>query len=93
MLFFVIMIKNGVHKMKSERELFKLATDMSFINDKLQDEKTDDFVREELHEEANKIRDILFKKNYDVNTFLYYQELYKKMSVKEYYKFLDILGK
>lgn len=79
--------------LKSERELFKLATDMSFINDKLQDEKTDDFVREELIEEANKIRDILFKKNYDVNTFLYYQKIYKKMSVKEYYEFLDTLDK
>ena len=79
--------------MKSEKELFKLATDMSFITDKLQDEKINDFVREELIEEANKIRDILFKKNYDVNMFLHYQEIYKKMSVKEYYKFLDTLDK
>lgn len=79
--------------MRSERELFKLATDMSFINDKLQDERTNDFDREELIEEANKIRDVLFKKNYDVNTFLHYQEIYKKMSVKEYYEFLDTLDK
>ena len=79
--------------MKSEKELFKLATDMSFITDKLQDEKTDDFVREELIEEANRIRDILLKKNYDVNMFLHYQEIYKKMSVKQYYEFLDTLDK
>ena len=79
--------------MKSEKELFTLATDMSFITDKLQDEKTDDFVREELIEEASRIRDILLKKNYDVNMFLHYQEIYKKMSIKQYYEFLDTLDK
>lgn len=77
--------------MRSEKELFKLATDMLFINDKLQDEKTNDFVREELIEEANRIRSILLKKNYDVNMFLHYQEIYKKMSIKEYFEFIKTL--
>ena len=76
--------------MRSEKELFKLATDMSFIEDKLQDDP-DEWVKEELHEEAKKIRDILFRKNYDVNTFLYYKELYKTLTVAEYYKFIDTL--
>lgn len=76
--------------MRSEKELFKLATDMSFIEDKLQDDP-DEWVKEELHEEAKKIRDILLRKNYNVNTFLYYKELYKTLTVAEYYEFIDKL--
>lgn len=76
--------------MKSEKELFKLATDMSFIEDKLQ-EDINDFTREELLEEAARIRNILFKKCYDVNTFLYYKELYKTLSVAEYFEFIKTL--
>ena len=76
--------------MKSEKELFKLATDMSFIEDKLQD-NVNEMVREELNEEAAKIRNILLQKNYDVNTFLYYKDLYKTMTIAEYYKFIDTL--
>ena len=76
--------------MRSEKELFKLATDMFFIENKLQ-EHPDELVTEELKAEAKKIRNILLKKNYDVNTFLYYKELYKTMTVAEYYAFLDTL--
>ena len=76
--------------MRSEKELFKLAKDMTFIEDKLQ-ENISNFVREELIEEANKIRNILFKKNYDVNMFLYYKDLYKTLSVAEYYEFIKTL--
>lgn len=78
--------------MKSEKELFTLAKDMSFIEDTLQKD-VDEMVREELTAEAKKIRNILLKKNYDVNTFLYYKDLYKTMTVAEYYKFIDSLEK
>lgn len=76
--------------MRSEKELFKLAKDMAFIEDKLQ-ENISSFVREELLEEASNIRNILFKKNYDVNMFLYYKDLYKTLSVAEYYEFIKTL--
>ena len=76
--------------MRSEKELFKLATDMSFIEDKLQ-ENINDFTRDELLEEAKRIRNILLKKNYDVGMFLYYKDLYKTLSVKEYYEFIKTL--
>lgn len=76
--------------MRSEKELFKLATDMVFIENKLET-TCDELVKEELYEEAIKIRNILLKKNYDVNMFLYYQEIYKKMSVPEYYEFIKTL--
>ena len=69
---------------KSERELFTLASDMSYIEDKLQ-ENISEIARKELIEEASKIRDTLLEKNYDVNKFLYYKEFYKTLTVPEYY--------
>lgn len=76
--------------MKSEKELFTLAKDMVFIEDRLQD-NYNALEREELTEEAAKIRNTLLKKNYDVNTFLYYKDLYKTMSIAEYYEFIKTL--
>ena len=76
--------------MRSEKELFKLATDMVFIENKLET-TYDEWVKEELYEEIDRIGNILLQKNYDVNMFLYYQEIYKKMSVAEYYEFIKTL--
>ena len=76
--------------MRSEKELFALAKDMVFIKNTLQG-NTNEMVREELHEEAAKIRNTLLKKNYDVNTFLHYKEIYKEMTIAEYYEFLKTL--
>ena len=76
--------------MKSEKELFTLAKDMVFIEDNLQN-NIDEMAREELTAEAAKIRNILLKKNYDVNTFLYYKDLYKSMTIAEYYEFIKTL--
>ena len=78
--------------MRSEKELFKLAKDMVFIEDKLQ-EGCNSMVREELTEEAAKIRRTLLEKNYDVNTFIYYKDLYKTMTIEEYYEFFKLLDK
>lgn len=77
--------------MRSEKELFKLAKDMVFIEDKLQD-CYNEMVREELKEEAVRIRRILLEKNYDVDTFLHYKDLYKTMTIEEYYEFLKFLN-
>ena len=78
--------------MRSEKELFKLAKDMVFIEDKLQ-EGCDEMVKEELTEEAARIRKVLLEKNYDVNTFLHYKDLYKTMTVEEYIEFVRLLNK
>ena len=76
--------------MKSEKELFTLAKDMVFIEDRLQD-NYNELEKEELNEEAAKIRNTLLQKNYDVNTFLYYKDLYRNMSIAEYYNFIKTL--
>ena len=78
--------------MRSEKELFRLAKDMVFIEDKLQ-EGCNEMVREELTEEARRIRKVLLEKNYDVNTFLHYKDLYKTMTVEEYIEFVRLLQK
>lgn len=78
--------------MRSEKELFRLAKDMAFIEDRLQ-EGCNSMVREELTEEAARIRKILLEKHYDVNTFLYYKDLYKTMTIEEYYEFIKLLDR
>lgn len=78
--------------MRSEKELFKLARDMVYIEDKL-NKNVSEFMHEELKKAAADIRAVLLEKNYDVNTFLYYKEIYPKMTVSEYYAFLDKLDK
>ena len=75
--------------MRSEKELFRLAKDMVFIEDKLQ-EGCNEMVREELTEEAARIRKILLEKNY---AFLHYKDLYKTMTIEEYYEFIKLLNK
>ena len=76
--------------MRSKRELFGLARDMAFIEDLLQ-ENINEMTREELTEEAAKIRNTLLEKNYDVNTFLHYKDLYKSMTIDGYYNFINTL--
>ena len=78
--------------MRSEKELFTLAKDMVFIEDRLRD-NYNEMEREELTEEAAKIRNTLLQKNYDVNTFLHYKDLYKSMTIAEYYEFIKTLEK
>ncbi len=78
--------------MKSEKELFTLAKDMVFIEDRLQD-NYNELEKEELTEEAAKIRNTLLEKNYDVNTFLHYKDLYRNMTIAEYYEFIKTLEK
>lgn len=81
----------GVIFMKSDKELFSLARQMVFINDSIQRGNVNEFEREELFEEGNRIRNVLLKKEYDVNKFVHYQELHKTMTVGEYIKFVQSL--
>ena len=76
--------------MKSEKELFRLAQNIVHIESKLE-ENISGFLREELISEAEEIRNTLFRKGYDANMFLHYKELYKSLSVEEYYRFIKTL--
>jgi hypothetical protein len=76
--------------MRSEKELFKLAQMYVGLEEQF-NRTSSEFELDEIKYELAKIRDILFKKGYDVDEFVEYQKLYKKMSVGEYMEFIKTL--
>ena len=76
--------------MRSEKELFKLAQLYVGLEEQF-NRTSSEFELGEIKYELANIRDILFKKGYDVDTFVYYQQLYKNMTIKEYSDFIKTL--
>lgn len=76
--------------MKSEKELFNLAKQYVMLSEEFNKELPEHEV-DEIKSELEKIRDILFKKRYNVDKFVEYQQLYKQMSVSEYFEFIKTL--
>lgn len=77
---------------KSDKELFGLA--QVYVGLEKEYEKASEYNLYELDEikkALENIRDTLFQKGYDIDKFLHYQEMYKKMSVKEYVDFIKNL--
>ena len=76
--------------MKSDKELFELAKHYVMLSDEFKKELLE-YEVEEIKEELKKIRDILFQKAYDIDKFVEFQKMYRKMSVTEYYDFINKL--
>ena len=76
--------------MRSEKELFKLAQLYVGLDEKF-NRTSSEFELDEIKSELAKIRNVLFKKGYDVDEFVRYQQLYKTMNIGEYMKFLKTL--
>lgn len=76
--------------MRSEKELFKLAQMYVGLEEQF-NRTSSEFELDEIKYELAKIRDILFKKGYDVDEFVHYQHLYKTMSIREYAEFIKTL--
>ena len=76
--------------MRSEKELFKLAQLYVGLEEQFNRTSTE-FELDEIKYELAKIRDILLKKGYDVDEFVRYQQLYKKMTIGEYAAFIKTL--
>lgn len=76
--------------MRSEKELFKLAQLYVGLEEQF-NRTSSEFELDEIKYELAKIRDIILKKRYDVDEFVEYQKLYKKMSVGEYMEFIKTL--
>ena len=79
----------GSGKMRSEKELFKLA--QMYVGLEEQFNRASPYELDEIKYELAKIRDILLKKRYDVDEFVHYQQLYKTMTIKEYSEFIKTL--
>lgn len=77
--------------MKSDKELFELAKMYVMLSDEFEKELPE-YELKEVKDELEKIRDVLFQKNYDVDKFVEYQHLYKNMSVQDYYNFVKTLN-
>lgn len=75
--------------MKSDKELFKLARLYVGLNDEF--EKAPDYEKDEIKEGLEDIRNTLLIKGYDVDKFIYYQQLYKTMTIGEYFEFVKTL--
>lgn len=77
--------------MKTEKELFELAKSYATLFDEFNKELPE-YEADEIKEELRKIRDILFQKKYDIDKFVEYQQLYKKMTMTEYFEFVKTLN-
>ena len=76
--------------MKSEKELFNLAK-MYAMLEMDYDKTYSEFEREEIKESMKEIRNTLFVVGYDVNKFVEYQQMYKTMTIEEYFEFIKTL--
>ena len=76
--------------MKSEKELFELAKMYVMLDRELQ-RPLPEYELEEIKESMEGIRNALLEKQYDVDKFIHYQQLYKEMSIGEYFEFIKTL--
>lgn len=76
--------------MKSEKELFDLAKQYVMLSEEFKKELPE-YEIDEIKKDLEGIRDILFQKGYDVDKFVEFQNLYREMSIADYYKFIKTL--
>lgn len=76
--------------MKSEKELFNIAKKYVMSESELQ-KLLLEYELEEVKEDMKEIRNTILKKGYDVNKFMQYQQMYKEMSIAEYFEFIKTL--
>lgn len=78
--------------MKSEKELFGLAQMYVTLEDEYKKAAEYNLYElDEIKEGLENVRDTLFQKGYDIDKFIYYQELYRTMTMKEYFEFVKTL--
>lgn len=76
--------------MRSEKELFNLAKMYVMLEGELQ-KPLPEYESEEVKENMEEVRNTILEKGYDVNKFMHYQQMYKDMSVREYFEFIKTL--
>ena len=74
--------------MKSEKDLFNLAKNYVMLIDLYEKARVNN---EEFAEEMEKIRNEVLQKGYNIDKFVEYQNLYRKLSIKDYYDFIKTL--
>lgn len=74
--------------MKSDKDLFNLAKNYVMVFDLYERARVNN---EEFAEEMDKIRNEVLKNGYDIDKFVDYQNLYRELSIKDYYEFIKTL--
>jgi hypothetical protein len=78
--------------MNNEKELFGLAQMYVTLEEEYKKaEEYNLYELEEVKQGLENIRDTLFKKGYNIDKFIYYQQLYRTMNMKEYFEFIKTL--
>lgn len=75
--------------MNNEKDLFNLAKNYVMLIDLYKKARVNN---EEFSEEMEKIRNTVLEKGYNIDKFVWYQELYRNMSVADYYEFIKTLN-
>ena len=74
--------------MKGDRELFNLAKNYVMLIDLYERARVNN---EEFKEHMEEIRNEVLEKGYDIDKFVEYQNLYRELSIKDYYEFIKTL--
>ena len=74
--------------MNRDKELFRLAREHAMLTDLLIKDRINE---EEYKEDINEIEKTILKEGYNVDKFVEYRKLYKRLTIEEYYKFLKTL--
>lgn len=74
--------------MSNDRDLFNLAKNYVMVFDLYERDRINN---EEFAEEMDKIRNEVLRKGYNIDKFVEYQDLYRKLTVAEYYEFIKTL--
>ena len=74
--------------MNRDKELFRLAREHVMLTDLL---ISDRIYEEEYKEDINEIEKTILKEGYNVDKFVEYRKLYRRLTVAEYYEFLKTL--
>ena len=74
--------------MNRDKELFRLAREHVMLTDLLIKDRINE---EEYKEDVNEIEMKIIKEGYDVDKFVEYRKLYRRLTVAEYYEFLKTL--
>ena len=78
--------------MKNEKELFGLAQMyVTLENEYNKATEYDLYALDEIKKGLENIRDTLFQKGYDIDKFIHYQQLYRTMTMGEYFEFIKTL--
>lgn len=74
--------------MNRDKELFRLAREHVMLTDLLRKDRINE---EEYKEDINEIEKTILKEGYNIDKFVEYRKLYKKLTIAEYYEFLKTL--